>query len=673
MAQGPRLIFAQTTEQLLTFAQLQIEQFSENQTKYEKNTFAQDRIKRLVGQEVARLMRFEATDEQVRAAIEEFLFKIAEFMPWDDYFFSPKIIGPLHDGMLHNPEPINFSCCSIAQLSPRVRRTAELGLAQEMMALPNPRDMQWNAVVSELREKMAQLVILEESRDNEIDHGVAHYPDPVLRETLSPAHAFEEARNKASVLRKKLATMLRTHERRIVLTRNAGEAALLAACMAGMFEQEEPDEDGDDEPVVFGDDTQISVLLNMLMVGDAGNTEGRDPFSGMPVSLSVRGKQYSDEDVKKWLGKNAFITLSVRGKSPDEIKKEIKERFKGYHPPVVILSHVDRAYGRINDIQAIGKILHEHCGQPKVIVDGALAVGEVDINLNELFEGTDETKHIGYIDAYIGTLGKLMGAPSVGFLAYKHYFENDGIPRIQRAGDSLRILHGMFDEQKGIIPTGKVKECLSKGDLMGALEAIKELEDDRDMGTHAPANGSLRTMSVRNLSNRRKGTRGYLRDALENAFGQTIGIEFIEAEDEEHQATSILSFRLPRVDMRRFVERLQERHHVTAQYMSSLDCIRMGIHRNLRSDRGMFEQARLDTSGKMFVSDAIERMRAELIAMEEEGDLMEQQPKPVAKKAAKKKKKASTKKEKPSRKERKEERNAMKNKKKKVKVPRKES
>lgn len=592
--------------QVQMMALKQLPQISQHHEKPKRNRFARKNVKRFVRENVARLMRLEATDEQIEEALIEFLVQIQEIMPFDDFFFDEDLHKPLFDGELNDPDPINFNGCSVAQVSPLVHEAMSTGLHDEENLLTLAKQHE-DATPEELTSREAKF-----------------YREQVCRDACGVAQE----------LREKIAQMLCVNSYQVALTRNAGEAAALAAAMSKTPKREGSEHE---DPIVFGDDTHMATLINMLLVGDAGNATGRDPFTAVPLAFATRGKQYTEEDVNRRLGQNSFLTMAIRGKSLKQIENEIKRRFKDYHPKTVVLTHVDSATGIINDLHTIGGMLKEHAMQPTVITDGAMAFGGIDVDCNKLFTTSSYAEHIGAVDMYLGTTGKAFGGPSVGFLASSSYTASQGAERIQKAGKGLLILHGMFEKSQNVEPT--VLECLSKGDLLGALMAFHELENYRPGlvdARHRDLTGKARDMSLHEVIQSRELARSYFKDELSKAFAGDIRMEFLEAKEEEDQATHILTVRFPDMDMRALAQRLQTHQHVFATYKSSHDALRIGIDKNLGLSRETTEQYNMHKEGKQYISDAMERIVEEVAAMKRDG-LVADPPTPRKMKASKKK------------------------------------
>lgn len=570
----------QTTKQVL--AHLQIGQHSKNQEKRPQNEFARLHVRKLVKEGLARILRIEASDEQIDQAVRAFLGDIAKVIPFDDFFFDEELHPLLFpEDLQEKPltEGIYYAnCCSVARPTERVRAAMQLALSQE-------------------RENL-------EAGEREL--------------------AFREARTAAHALREKLSPILRIRPNCLALTRNAGEAAGLAAAMAGLFRR-----GGHEEPTAFGDDTYLGTILKMNLVSDAGNINGRDRFSAFPTAFVQRGPQYGAAEVSKYLGQNSFVTFAVRGKSLKQVENEIKRRFKDYKPKVVVLTHVDRATGKISDLHTIGGMFAEHCDQRStIIVDGAMAVGGIYVDLEQLFHNSGYSKGIPAIHAYFGTLGKAFGGPSVGFLAMSDAFFENGRKRLGDLGKSMLILHGMFDSQNpsfGVRPT--VDECLCKGELHGALRALEELEE---LGLIKDIMGfqNMRPKSIKPLEQKRSNLRTYFKQQLQKAFASSMPIEFIEAKKSEDQSPLILAFRLPLVDMRALAERLQSldsEERFVSSYIEAYDCIRIGIDRTSRFNRAESEDEGLpQTESDMYISDAVQWIVREAQAMQGDGLVLDQ-------------------------------------------------
>jgi hypothetical protein len=264
--------------------------------------------------------------------------------------------------------------------------------------------------------------------------------------------------------------------------------------------------------------------------------------------------------------------FAVRGKTMKQIRNEVTKHLKACDPCAIVLPHVLRETGDVLPIGEIGRYIQEHLWKAIIIADGAQAVGNIDVDLDDLL-GRNSGRPA--VDFYLGALHKAMGAPPVGFVAFDPYREHgkQGLEQLRCgwAKHNVLILHGMFDPSHHIPVTAE--DSLSAGDLYGALTQINELECSghiRDL-----QRGPYREMSTFFLSTERGRLCYEFQKLLEAQFGERWkekdALQFVKA---THKATSfILTFRLPAVDMRMLVERLSKRG-IFLTYIESYDGIR---------------------------------------------------------------------------------------------------
>ncbi len=230
---------------------------------------------------------------------------------------------------------------------------------------------------------------------------------------------------------------------------------------------------GDVSTPAFADGTHISTILNMLLVGDAGNVGGRDPWSAYASHFQPR----DHAGIGRWLGQNGFLVFGARGKKPARIQEEIQRQVLGTPSRHVVLTHVNRATGEELPVRSLGQYIKKEGGLDyRVIVDGAMAMGNIDVDLGGLMAGDAGTKSVDY---YIGALHKAMGCPTVGVLAFdaRTLVDSPGFDQLRKAHvhRNLPVLRGMFDPSLKIQPT--TEDAIGLGDLWGALQSIDKKRD----------------------------------------------------------------------------------------------------------------------------------------------------------------------------------------------------
>lgn len=494
----------------------QIAQLSPNIRRPPGNRYRQDHIRHFTTQRLQALLRRGAEEVVVDKALTAFLQKIERIMPFDDFFFDEEAHGKFLRGEM--PEAVYLNHASVGVPCPEAVKKGRRALAAEQQLL----------------------------RDGE----------PVLAQALSE--------DLARRLRKKLAVMLKVEPQNIVLTRNIGEATVMAGALDGTYSRR-----GDKGPVAFADPTHISTMVNMLLVSDPGNVYGRDPYSTFPTHFRERGPQYKEDELQRWLGQDAFMIFAVRGKTVKQIQREVDTHLRPCEPRAVILPHVLRETGEELPISTIGRYIQEHLWTASVIVDGAQAVGNIDVDAGELLGMKSER---AAVDFYVGGLHKAIGAPPMGFVAFEHRGTtgDERLSRLRYGGKgNFLILHGMFDPSLGVPTTAD--DALSAGDLYGALTQLEQLE-------RADRIRDLRDgprMSVYFLMLERYHRREAFQKLLEARFGKRwTGKDALQFIKPVHKATSlILTFRFPTVDMRTLTERLSKQG-IFLTYTESYDAIR---------------------------------------------------------------------------------------------------
>ncbi|MDD5026264.1 MAG: hypothetical protein PHH13_02690 [Candidatus Peribacteraceae bacterium] len=495
----------------------QIPQLSPNIRRPPGNRFRRERIRHFTTQRLQALLRRGADEITVDKALATFLQRIERIMPFDDYFFDPEaharfLRGEIPDAVYLNHASIGTPCAAAVEKG-RHALTIEQQLLRE--------------------------------------------GDPGLAQALS----VELARK----LREKLAVMLKVDPSGIILTRNIGEAAVMAAALAGVYSRR-----SDEGPVAFADPTHISTMVNMLLVSDPGNVYGRDPFSTFPTHFRERGPQYKEDELRRWLGQDAFTIFAIRGKTRKQIQKEVMTHVKPCNPKAIVLPHVLRETGDELPIEEIGLHMQEHLWHASIIADGAQAVGNIDIDAGKLL-GVHAPRPA--VDFYLGGLHKAIGAPPMGFVAFDERRDtgHEGLERLRCgwAKNNLLILHGMFDHSLHVPTT--VEDSLSTGDLYGALAQLEQLECAR----HICDLRDGPRMSVYFLMHERFRRREAFQKLLETRFGERwTGKDALQFIKPIHKATSlILTFRFPTVDMRTLTERLSKQG-IFLTYTESYDAIR---------------------------------------------------------------------------------------------------